>query len=161
MFPKENLCGDGQELPLSDLPNYRHVVQLAKLKAQRKDNFNPAHPVYGNDIVQEVTNEVIAKWTQATFPPDKMLAHKSVWNKVKKLLKEFPDIENGKGSAAVRNIFMTKLDQLFPVLICSCLIKVCCITSPGTAAIPRTRSFLPPFSPSYMPSRIKGTVVEQ
>lgn len=34
MYPKENLSGDGQELPLSD---YRHVIQLAKLKAQRKD----------------------------------------------------------------------------------------------------------------------------
>ena len=47
MYPKENLSGDGQELPLSDLPNYRHVIQLAKLKAQRKDKetYNPAAPV--------------------------------------------------------------------------------------------------------------------
>ena len=125
MYPKENLSGDGQELPLSDLPNYRHVIQLAKIKALRKENHNPAHPVYDNALVQEVTDEVIAKWTQATFPPDKMISPKSIWNKVKRLLKEFPDFENGKGSASERNIFKTKLDKLFPVLVCNCEVKVC------------------------------------
>ena len=113
MYPKENLSGDGQELPLSD---YRHVIKLAKLKAQRKETYNPEDPVYDNALVQEVTDEVIAKWTQATFPPDKMIAPKSIWNKIKKLLKDFPDMEVGNE----RNIFKTKLDKLLPVLVCNC-----------------------------------------
>ena len=36
MFPKENF-GDAKELPLSDLPNNRDVIQFAKLLVTRKE----------------------------------------------------------------------------------------------------------------------------
>ena len=38
MFPKENMSGDGKELPLSDLPSNRDVIQFAKLLVSRRES---------------------------------------------------------------------------------------------------------------------------
>ena len=82
MFPKENMSGDGQELPRSDLLNNRHVIQFAKLLVSRRESPRKNEKVYNSEIVNQVSAAILAKWKEATFPPDKLIAEKSVTNKV-------------------------------------------------------------------------------
>ena len=58
MFPKENMSGDGKELPLSDLPSNRDVIQFAKLLVSKRESPRKNEKIYNSVIVNQVSAAV-------------------------------------------------------------------------------------------------------
>ena len=132
----EELLGTGEEFNQNELPTLRAVLRhglFLQEKAQlEEDKDRRNFPL--NQLVKDIRKDVISLWSRANnlFQSPVIFADSSIERKIMVAWKTA--VETGKGikKAPDRDKFFEKLDFLFDIASCSCVISPCVdVACPG------------------------------
>lgn len=108
-----DIIGKPCELPISDLPTYRQVLQKCVLFKIESIDQNPSVP----QIVGHVARELTKLW-QLINPNLPLVTN--VFRKIKSYYEEYSNVKRKRVSKVKEQNFLEKLDKLFDICLCHC-----------------------------------------
>ena len=132
----EELLGTAEEFNQNELPTLRAVLRhglFLQEKAQlEEDRDRRNFPL--DQLVKDIRRDVVSLWSRANnlFQPPVIFADSSIERKIMVAWKTAVETGKGKKKAKDKDKFFDKLDFLFDIASCSCVISPCVdVACPG------------------------------